>query len=207
MPNWNESKPQSSDRVRELGAVVRDNKAHLDAALQKHFYWSDSTLSAGIPRFSDATGTFRTYWGAASSFSTSGDDGRLMITADGATTWSLNASYASLRATRTVGAVTLSSANVLVRDAAGGAGANDTRYVIDTGTAGGARASGTYKNDFTAPFTSAPAVFITSADKGARYIVAVSAIGTSNFSSQESCMRAETSSSSIIWWAVGPIAI
>lgn len=207
MPNWNESKPQGSDRVRELGQLVRDNKTHLDDALQKHFYWSDSTTSAGVPRFSTATGTFRAFFGTASSFSTTGDTGRLMVTADGATTWALNTSYSSLRAPNFAGAATLSSTNVVVRDAAGGQGANDTRFVIDTGVSGAGRASGTHNNLFNATFTATPTVQIVSADPQCRYVVAVSAINASGFSSQESALVAEPSASSIRWWAFGTVAL
>jgi hypothetical protein len=207
MANWNEAKPQGSDRVRELGKLVRDNKTHLDDAMQKHFYWSDSTSSAGVPRFSDGTGSFRAFYGAVSSFSTSPDTGRLMVVADGAATWTDGTSYSTLRTTSFDGAVTLSSTNVVVRDAAGGAGANNTRYVIDSGQEGGARASGTFNNLFNAPFTATPNVLIESADPLCRYIVAVSAVNASGFSSQESCMQAEASASSIWWWAVGPVDV
>jgi hypothetical protein len=207
MATWNESKPQGSDRVRELGKLVRDQKTHIDESLQKHFYWSDSTTSAGVPRFSDGTGTWRTFWAPASSFSTSPDTGRLMITADGAATWADGTSYSTLRATNFDGATTVSSANVVVRDAAGGAGVTETRYVIDTGEEGGARASGRYENAFTAPFTSAPQVLVTSTDVSARYVVGVFAVSTSGFSSEESSLVAEPTTSGIYWWAVGPVDV
>lgn len=209
MANWSEAKPQPSDQVRELGSVVRDNKTHLDAALQKHFYWSDSTLSGGVARFSNATGTFRAYWGTASSFSTTGDSGRLMITSDGAAGWTDGTSYASLRATNFEGALTLSSAHVIVRDAAGSAPATDVRYVIDTGSST-THITGQFNNTFVAPFSAAPTVYVTEMDAGARYLVAVSAIDASGFSSQHSALAAEGASgmsSRIMWWAFGEVAV
>jgi len=67
---WRTTKPVESDRVKNLGGVIRDNKSAFDVALQKCFYWSDSESSAGIVTSSATTGTARAFYDAASRLST-----------------------------------------------------------------------------------------------------------------------------------------
>ena len=67
---WRTNKPIEADRVKNLGKVIRDNKAAFDTAVQKCFYWSDSETSAGIVTSSATTGTARAFYAAESALST-----------------------------------------------------------------------------------------------------------------------------------------
>lgn len=80
---WDESLPVGSSYLSDLAPLWRSVKTSVDAALRDHFYWSDSTSSAGEPRFSTTTpGSCRAYYGPRSAVSTPGRVGSLMLVSD-----------------------------------------------------------------------------------------------------------------------------
>ena len=83
--SWIEDKPERSDLIRDFGPLVRSQKTEFRAAVEKHFFWTESSgLSAGEPNHqvaSTATGSCRAFFGTASEVSAS-RDGQLMVTSD-----------------------------------------------------------------------------------------------------------------------------
>ena len=46
-PLWNLDKPGDDDPLRELTSVVSEQKNTFEDRIERHFDWSDSTISAG----------------------------------------------------------------------------------------------------------------------------------------------------------------
>src|SRR3990167_3887066 len=79
---WDELTPTGDSYLSDLANKWRSVKSNVDTALQQHFYWSDSTSSAGEPRFSTTTpGSCRAYVGTRSTVSNTGRNGSLMVVA------------------------------------------------------------------------------------------------------------------------------
>ena len=84
--SWDESRPESSDLVRDFGLVVRSHKTEFRAGVEQHFLWTESSgLSAGEPELdasgATARGTCRAFYGTQSQVSAF-RDGCLMVTSD-----------------------------------------------------------------------------------------------------------------------------
>ena len=83
--SWDETLPENDDQVKGIGGVLRDRKADFRAALERHFYWTDSSnASAGVPRLYTAsadTGSARAFYAAESAVSAH-RDGTLFVTSD-----------------------------------------------------------------------------------------------------------------------------
>ena len=84
--SWVDDKPERTDLVRDLGPLVRSQKTEFRAAIEKHFFWTESSgLSAGEPNHqigSATTGSCRAFFGTESQVSTALSDGQLMVTSD-----------------------------------------------------------------------------------------------------------------------------
>ena len=82
---WRENKPDPDDKLNELGEVIRSQKTEFRSALEKHFFWTDSSnASAGEPRLSDGSanaGTARAHFAAESAVSAD-RDGKLFLASD-----------------------------------------------------------------------------------------------------------------------------
>ena len=76
--NWDETKPAGADNVAIGDNQIRSDKTALRAAIDTEHVFPSSGGDAGVHRL----GSARPYYGAQSLVSSTGSDGRLMITSD-----------------------------------------------------------------------------------------------------------------------------
>ena len=76
--NWDENAPQNTDSAGQGDDEIRSLKTSLRVGLDGEHVWPSAGGDAGVHRY----GAARTYYGARSLVSSSGTDGRLMVTSD-----------------------------------------------------------------------------------------------------------------------------
>jgi len=176
---WNDEKPRPNDQFKELPSIIRSNKSSLDSILQKHFYWSDTVASGGIPRESTTVpGNARAFYGARSTVSDPGYDGALFVVSD----------ESRVLATLSSNSVLVGSSRALSYGTTLGSSAVNSRWVTATGVEDIGAATD-QKISFGVTYDTAPVgVWATASAQAAAsigsYVVSVNTIGTSTFSAQ-----------------------
>lgn len=207
MIQWDETSPTGGSYLSDLGAKWRSVKSSVDSVMQQHFYWSDSTSSAGEPRFSTTTpGSCRAYIGDRSTVSHPGRDGSLMYVSD---------------ETRLL-VFTPSAESVVVSSQAAIAGFRSTtytalancRWLVQRSTA--TLATGDNKVDFPTAYAVAPLVFLApsagTSVSAASYIYGIFAGGgdeKSGFSVSAQYIHggADPDDATIYWYSEGTVAL
>lgn len=156
---WDETVPQPTSYLSELAEVWQSTKSSFDAAIRTHFYWSDSTSSAGEPRYSTSTpGSARAYYGLRSAVSDPKRIGSMMVVSD----------ESRLLAFGSASSVVIGSKRAMVEMRSfTTAEVTNARWLVQSGS-GNVSDGVANAIDFTTAYGAAPVVYITpSAQDGA----------------------------------------
>ena len=83
MTLWSVDKPADNDPLQEITSIVSEQKTTFEDRIERHFDWSDSTVSAGlVSRSSTTPGSARMFFGPRSAVSQPTKDGVGMIVSD-----------------------------------------------------------------------------------------------------------------------------
>ena len=196
--SWVEDKPERSDLVRDFGPLVRSQKTEFRAAVERHFFWTESSgLSAGEPNHqvaSTATGSCRAFFGTGSEVSAS-RDGQLMVTSD----------TTRLYALTSAGSVLLGAAAAVQLPLTGASG--NLRVLVQSAQAATNYADGTHNIAFPVEYAAAPTHLVIQpklANNNDGAYAAISDITAGGFEFRVQNLTASTE----LWWrSAGTVAI
>ena len=205
--SWIETRPEQNDLLADLGPLVRAQKGSLDTWMQKHFYWSDSTSSAGITRLSTITSSTRAFFAAESALS-SNETGSFFLTSDTSRFYHLTPQSGE------TGTLLLGSVKGIVADGIGTAKQTATsRWLVQAGTFANLSDGGVAAITFSPAYSAlvAPTLMITprmgAATNG--YILSISALNPSGASILATFIGAgpETNDAGVFWRSEGTVAL
>ena len=204
-PLWSLDKPANDDVLQELTSVVSSQKATFEDRIERHFDWSDSTVSAGlVSRSSTTPGSARMFYGPRSEVSSPSKDGIGMIVSDESRLIWFNSAQSSY-----VGG---QGAMIVINPANAATSANDgTRWVADHGvfTTSGSDAEEKVAMNVTY-LANAITVQVTNSgdNSGASFAIAVTSLGSSSFSlGHEYVGPGAQPAGEVHWRSLGTIAL
>ena len=204
-PIWSLDKPADNDPLTEITSVVSEQKTTFEDRIERHFDWSDSTISAGlVSRSSTTPGSARMLFGPRSAVSQPAKDGIGMVVSDESRLiWfnSANSSYVG-------GANAMLVENPHLHP---GSVSNGARWVVDHGVflQGSADAEERVPmNVFY--FSNAIAIQVTNSgtNSGASFAIGVTSVGSSSFSlGHEYLGPGAAVAGEVHWRSLGTIAL
>ncbi len=204
-PLWSLDKPANDDVLQELTSVVSEQKTTFEDRIERHFDWSDSTVSAGlVSRSSTTPGSARMFYGPRSEVSQPSKDGVGMIVSDESRLIFFNSAQSSY-----VGG---QGATLLTNPIMGNATADGSRYVADHGvfTTSGSDAEERVALNVTYEPTNAVIVQVTNSGtaSAASFGIAVTSLGTSSFSLEHAYVGPGAAvAGEVHWRSLGTIAL
>ena len=205
MTVWSVDRPRNRDQLQQLTSTVSTQKTTFEERIERHFDWSDSTISAGqVSRSSTTPGAARMFFGPRSEVSQPSKDGVGMIVSDESRLIFFNSAQSSY-----VGG---QGALLVDNPALFGPGTNDgARWVADHGTFTTSNANAEEKVSLNVTYAAnALMVQVTNSgtDSAASFAIAVTDIGTSSFSiSHEYVGPGAAVAGAIHWRSLGTVAL
>lgn len=190
MINWDESRPQGSEALSELGQVWRSFKSNFQSAFSQSFYVTSST-STGQPRASSGTPGFcRAYYGPRADVSHPDRSGTLMVVSD----------ESRLVAFGSAGSNVIGSYKAIFSWVGMSASSLGVYPVFDSGETSFGGGAGNYKLSFNTTFTVTPAVFVTDSSASGSYTYGVEEVGLSSASVITSLLDALDPTDAAVRW-------
>lgn len=204
-PLWSQDKPANNDILQELTSVVSGQKATFEDRIERHFHWSDSTISAGAVILSATTpGSARMFFGPRSEVSQPSKDGVGMVVSDESRLIWFNSGQSSY-----VGG---QGAMLVINPAMTATAAHDgVRWVSDHGVFTTSAADAEEKVAMNVTYASnAITVQVTNsgANSGASFGIAVTSLGSSSFSLGHEYLGAgAVVAGEVHWRSLGTVAL
>lgn len=205
-PLWRLGKPADSDPLLEITSVVSEQRATFEDRIERHFDWSDSTVSAGlVSRSSTTPGSARMLFGPRSAVSQPSKDGVGMIVSDESRLVWFNSGQSSY-----VGG---QGALLVVNPAMSSTANHDgVRWVADHGVFTTSSSDAEERVAFNVTYNPANAITVqvtnSGANSGASFAIAVTSLGSSSFSlGHEYLGPGSVGASEIHWRSLGTVAL
>ena len=204
-PLWSLDKPANDDVLQEITSVVSEQKTTFEGRIERHFDWSDSTISAGlVSRSSTTPGSARMLFGPRSEVSQPSKDGIGMIVSDESRLIWFNSGQSSY-----VGG---QGAMLVINPAMTATVAHDgVRWVSDHGTFTTSGSDAEERVSMNVTYLSnAITVQVTNSgdNSGASFAIAVTSLGSSSFSlGHEYVGPGAQPAGEIHWRSLGTIAL
>ena len=205
MTVWSVDRPRNRDQLQQLTSTVSTQKTAFEERIERHFNWSDSTVSAGLAKLSTTTpGGARMFFGPRSAVSQPSKDGVGMIVSDESRLIFFNSAQSSYVGGQ--GALLVENPALLT------SGANDgARWVADHGTFTTSSSDAEEKVSLNVTYlANAVAVGITNSGTGsaASFAIAVNSLGSSSFSlAHEHVGPGAAVAGAIHWRSLGTVAL
>ena len=205
-PLWSLDKPANDDILQEITSVVSEQKTTFEGRIERHFDWSDSTISAGlVSRSSTTPGSARMLFGPRSEVSQPAKDGIGMIVSDESRLIWFNSDQSSY-----VGG---QGAMLVINPRLGGLVDNDgVRWVSDHGTFTTSGSDAEERVPFNVTYDPANAITVqvtnSGDNSGASFAIAVTSLGSSSFSlGHEYVGPGAQPAGEIHWRSLGTVAL
>ncbi len=205
MTVWSVDRPRNRDQLQQLTSTVSTQKTAFEERIERHFDWSDSTISAGqVSRSSTTPGAARMFFGPRSEVSQPSKNGVGMIVSDESRLIFFNSEQSSYVGGQ--GAMLVENPALLT------SGANDgARWVADHGVFTTGSGDAERKVSFNVTYlANAVAVGITNSGTGsaASFAIAVNSLGSSSFSlAHEHVGPGAAVAGAIHWRSLGTVAL